>query len=54
MAHHCINLTLNRASELCQDSHGQDDPHHPGVVVPVRTVAFDGIDAAVDVKSSSL
>ena len=57
MAHHCvtlINLTLNSVSELYEESHGQEDPLHPGVVFPVRVVVFDGVDADVDVKSYSV
>ena len=49
-------ITRNRVSELCQDSYGQDDPHHPEVVVPVWTLIFDDVDdvdAALNVKSSS-
>ena len=57
MVHHCvtlINLTLDRVSELYEDSHGQDDPLHPGLVIPVKAFVFDGVDTTVDVKSSSL
>ena len=49
--------TGNRVSDLCQDSHDQDDLHHPEVVVPVWALIFDDVDdvdAALNVKSSEL